>query len=44
MSRLLRCFRPQMNKTVSGTTTQFLYEGLNPVQELNGSNGVGPIC
>src|SRR6266851_4781401 len=28
------------NKTVNGTTTQFLYDGLNPVQELNGSNGV----
>jgi RHS repeat-associated protein len=29
-----------MNKTVNGTTTQFLYDGLNPVQELNSSNGV----
>ncbi len=26
-----------MSKTVSGTTTQFLYDGLNPVQELNGA-------
>lgn len=29
-----------MSKTISGTTTQFLYDKLNPVQELNGSNGV----
>jgi RHS repeat-associated protein len=29
-----------MKKTISGTTTQFLYDGLNPVQELNSSNAV----
>ena len=29
-----------MSKTFNGTTTQFLYDGLNPVQELNSSNGV----
>jgi hypothetical protein len=33
-------FGRRMNRTISGTTTQFLYDGLNPVQELNGSNGV----
>jgi len=27
-----------MKKTAGGTTTQFLYDGLNPVQELNSSN------
>jgi len=29
-----------MSKTVNGVTTQLLYDGLNPVQELNASNGV----
>ena len=29
-----------MSKTVSGTTTQYLYDRLNPVQELNGTGGV----
>ena len=29
-----------MNKIISGTTTQFLYDGWNPVQELNSTNGV----
>jgi len=33
-------FGRRMSKTISGATTQFLYDGLNPVQELNGSNGV----
>jgi YD repeat-containing protein len=33
-------FGRRMSKTISGTTTQFLYDGLNPVQELNSSNGV----
>jgi RHS repeat-associated protein len=33
-------FGRRMNKTISGTTTQFLYDRLNPVQELNSSNGV----
>jgi RHS repeat-associated protein len=27
-----------MKKTIGGITTQFLYDGLNPVQELNSSN------
>jgi hypothetical protein len=29
-----------MSKTIGGTTTQFLYDRLNPVQELNGTGGV----
>ncbi len=33
-------FGRRMKKTIGGTVTQFLYDGLNPVQELNGSNGV----
>ena len=33
-------FGRRMNKTVNGTTTQFLYDGLNPVQELNSSSAV----
>ncbi|MBF6560627.1 MAG: RHS repeat-associated core domain-containing protein [Candidatus Binataceae bacterium] len=33
-------FGRRMKKTISGTVTQFLYDGLNPVQELNSSNGV----
>lgn len=33
-------FGRRMSKTTSGTTTQFLYDGLNPVQELNASDGV----
>lgn len=28
----------RISKTVSGTTTKFLYDSLNPIQELNGSN------
>jgi RHS repeat-associated protein len=31
-------FERRMNKTVGGTTTQFLYDRLNPVQELNGAS------
>lgn len=27
-----------MNKTIGGTMTQFLYDGLNPVQELDGAS------
>lgn len=30
-------FNRRSSKTVSGTTTAFLYDGLNPVQELTGS-------
>jgi YD repeat-containing protein len=30
-------FGRRISKTISGTTTQFLYDRLNPVQELNGS-------
>jgi len=33
-------FGRRMNKTISGTTTQFLYDRLNPVQELSSANGV----
>jgi YD repeat-containing protein len=33
-------FGRRMNKTISGTTKRFLYDGLNPVQELNNSNCV----
>jgi YD repeat-containing protein len=33
-------FGRRMSKTISGTATQFLYDGRNPVQELNSSNGV----
>jgi RHS repeat-associated protein len=29
-----------MSKTIGGTTTQFLYDRHNPVQELNGTGGV----
>jgi len=27
-----------MNKDINGTITQFEYDGLNPVQELDGAN------
>ncbi len=30
----------RMSKNIAGTTTQFLYDGLNPLQELNSSGGV----
>ncbi len=33
-------FGRRASKTITGSTTQFLYDGLNPVQELNGSNGI----
>src|SRR5216684_5519013 len=33
-----------MNKTVNGTTTQFLYDGFNPVQELNGAAPPSPTA
>jgi RHS repeat-associated protein len=33
-------FGRRMSKTVAGTTTQFLYDGMNPVQELSASNAV----
>jgi RHS repeat-associated protein len=39
-SSIYDAFGRRVKKTISGTTTQFLYDGLNPVQELNGSNGV----
>jgi RHS repeat-associated protein len=29
-----------MDKTINSTVTQFLYDGMNPVQELDGSNAV----
>ena len=31
-------FGRRMSKTISSSVTQFLYDGLNPVQELNGGN------
>ncbi len=31
-------------KTVGGTTTQFLYDGLNPVQELDGNTPPGTLA
>ncbi|MGH7932542.1 MAG: hypothetical protein ACREQN_05175 [Candidatus Binataceae bacterium] len=31
-------------KTIGGATTQFLYDGLNPVQELNGANPPTPTA
>jgi RHS repeat-associated protein len=31
-------FGRRIGKTVNGTTTEFLYDGLNPVQELDGGN------
>ena len=31
-------------KTLSGVSTEFLYDGLNPVQELNGSNPPSPTA
>jgi len=31
-------FSRRMSKNVSGTTTQFVYDGLNPVQELDGAS------
>jgi YD repeat-containing protein len=31
-------FGRRMAKTINGTATQFLYDGLNPVQELNGAS------
>ena len=33
-------FVRRMSKTINGTTTQFLYDRLNPVQELNAGNQV----
>ena len=33
-------FGRRMNKTISGTITQFLHDGSNPGQELNNTNGV----
>ncbi len=33
-------FGRRANKTVSGTMTQFLYDGANPVQELDNANNV----
>lgn len=33
-------FGRRISKTISGTTTQFLYDGVNSVHELNGTGGV----
>jgi RHS repeat-associated protein len=32
------------SKTINGATTQYLYDGLNPVQELNGASPPVPIA
>ena len=32
-----KAFGQRMGKTINGATTQFLYDGLNPVQELDGA-------
>ena len=34
------CHCSRVCKTISGAVTQFLYDGLNPVEELNSGNGV----
>ena len=34
-------FGRRASKSISGTTTQFLYNGLNPVQELSGGSSPG---
>jgi hypothetical protein len=36
----LRLRRFRLSKTIGGTAAQFRYDGLNPVQEPDGSNGV----
>ena len=37
-------FGRRASKTVSGATTEVLYDGLNPVQELNGNNPPSPTA
>ena len=37
-------FGRRASRTVSGATTEFLYDGLNPVQELNGGNPPSPTA
>ena len=34
----IRFFGRRMKKAIGGTTTQFVYDGLNPVQELDGAS------
>jgi hypothetical protein len=34
----------RVKKVIGGTTTQFLYDGLNPVQELNGKHNAAAIA
>ena len=33
-----------MSKSINSSVTQFLYDGLNPVQELNGGNPPSPTA
>jgi RHS repeat-associated protein len=37
-------FGRRVKKVIGGTTTQFLYDGLNPVQELNGKHNAAVIA
>jgi RHS repeat-associated protein len=37
-------FGRRMSKALNGVTTEFLYDGLNPVQELNGGNPPSPTA
>jgi len=37
-------FGRRVNKVIGGTTTQFLYDGLNPVQELNGKHNAAVVA
>jgi len=37
-------FGRRVKKVIGGTTTQFLYDGLNPVQELNGRHNAAVIA
>ncbi len=37
-------FGRRVKKVIGGTTTQFLYDGLNPVQELNGKHNAAAIA
>jgi len=37
-SFVYHAFGRRMKKTVGGTTTQFVYDGMNPVQELDGAS------
>ena len=34
----------RMLRTINGVTTEFLYDGMGPVQELNGNNPPSPTA